>query len=172
MTDVSPFPSDVLDSAAAVLDRARQAGLRLAAAESCTGGLIAAALTDIAGCSDVVEGGAVTYSNTLKQTVLGVPEPLLRESGAVSKPVARAMAQGAVARLKADVAVAVTGIAGPGGGTADKPVGLVWIATARKGRATVAREHRFGDIGRTRVRMETVRAALRMLDAALDQAAP
>jgi nicotinamide-nucleotide amidase len=107
----------------------------LATAESCTGGLIAATLTAIAGSSDVVERGFVTYSNEAKMELLGVPAGLIGEHGAVSEPVARAMAEGALARSRADVAVAVTGVAGPGGGSADKPVGLVWFGLAQHGAA-------------------------------------
>ncbi len=132
------FPKAVRILAEEVLTAARQAGLKLATAESCTGGLVAGALTDIAGSSDVVERGFVTYSNQAKCDLLGVPVELLIAHGAVSEPVARAMAEGAVAHSAADVAVAVTGIAGPGGGTATKPVGLVHLACARKGRRHLA----------------------------------
>jgi len=121
---------------ARLLERLRGARLRLALAESCTGGMVAAALTDIAGSSDVVERGFVTYSNEAKAELLGVPMKLIREQGAVSERVAVAMAEGALARSHADLAVAVTGIAGPGGATADKPVGLVHLACARRGRTT------------------------------------
>lgn len=163
MTDASPYPADVQALAAEVLAAARAQGVRIVTAESCTGGLIAGALTEVAGSSDVVEGGVVTYSNALKQALLGVPEPLLREHGAVSGPVARAMAEGAAARLGAGLSVSVTGVAGPGGGTEAKPVGLVWFGSQRAGRPAVTREHRFGDLGRSAVRLESVRAALRLL---------
>lgn len=153
------FPKEILELTAAVLDRARHAQRKLATAESCTGGLIAAALTEIAGSSDVVERGFVTYSNEAKSELLGVPADLIRSEGAVSEPVARAMAEGAIARSGADVAVAVTGIAGPGGATASKPVGLVHIACARKGGATLHERHVFpGDRGA--VRLAAVGAAL------------
>jgi nicotinamide-nucleotide amidase len=125
----------LLDTAAALLDACRARGWMLATAESCTGGLIAATLTAIAGSSDVVERGFVTYSNEAKMELLGVPAGLIGEHGAVSEPVARAMAEGALARSRADVAVAVTGVAGPGGGSADKPVGLVWFGLAQHGAA-------------------------------------
>ena len=127
------FPPDLLSDAAALLDRLRAQGLRLATAESCTGGLIAALFTEIAGSSDVVERGFVTYSNAAKTELLGVSDELLARHGAVSEPVARAMVQGALAHSHADVAVSVTGVAGPGGGSDAKPVGLVHIAAMRKG---------------------------------------
>ena len=122
------------DAARRVLDAARARGVRIATAESCTGGLVAGALTAIAGSSDVVEAGVVTYSNAAKTALLGVPADLIARHGAVSAQTARAMAQGALERTGADLSVAVTGIAGPGGGTPDKPVGLVYFATAMNGR--------------------------------------
>ena len=125
------FPPHLLEMSASLLDRLRAANLKLATAESCTGGLVAGVLTEIAGSSDVVERGFVTYSNAAKMELLGVPEAMLAEHGAVSEPVARAMAQGALAHSHADVAVSVTGVAGPGGGSAAKPVGLVHIAAAQ-----------------------------------------
>lgn len=152
---------DLKALAARVLDRCREVGLHLATAESCTGGMIAAALTEIAGSSDVVERGFVTYSNEAKMELLGVAEDLLIDHGAVSEPVARAMAEGAVARSHAEIAVAVTGIAGPGGGTETKPVGLVHLAAARQGAATVHHAEVFsGD--RASVRGQTARKALAM----------
>jgi nicotinamide-nucleotide amidase len=126
------FDDAIKARATAVLDRYRAAGLKLATAESCTGGLIAAALTEIAGSSDVVERGFVTYSNEAKTELLGVPAALIAEKGAVSAEVAEAMAQGALAQSHADAAVSVTGIAGPGGGTAEKPVGLVYLGACRR----------------------------------------
>ena len=156
-----------MPSASELLDRMRAAKLTLATAESCTGGMVAAALTDIAGSSDVVERGFVTYSNEAKAELLGVPMALIRERGAVSEPVARAMAEGALARSRADVAVAVTGIAGPGGATADKPVGLVHLACARRGRATLHRRDLFpGD--RAAVRAASVAAAFALIAAQLE----
>lgn len=163
MTDGSPYPPDLQALAAEVLAQARAQGVRIVTAESCTGGLVAGALTEVPGSSDVVEGGVVTYSNGLKQHLLGVPEETLRTHGAVSEPVARAMAEGAAARLDAELSVAVTGVAGPGGGTEAKPVGLVWFGAHRAGRPVVTREHRFGDLGRSAVRLESVRAALLLL---------
>jgi nicotinamide-nucleotide amidase len=157
------FPPRLTELAATVLTEAKAAGLKIATAESCTGGLIAGLLTEIPGSSEVVERGFVTYSNEAKQDMLGVPEALLIAHGAVSEAVARAMAEGALHHASAEIAVAVTGVAGPGGGTADKPVGLVHIAAARKGGDRLHEEHRFGDIGRVQVRLKTVEAALRLL---------
>ena len=152
--------------ATAVLQTCRERGVMLATAESCTGGLVAAALTEIAGSSDVVDCGFVTYSNAAKTRMLGVPAALIARHGAVSAEVARAMAEGALAHSNAGIAVTVTGVAGPGGGTAQKPVGLVHIAVARTGADTQDDVHRFtGD--RSRVRRETVIAALRLLQATL-----
>ena len=161
------FPPNLVSQAEAILDDLRRRGLKLAAAESCTGGLVTAVLTEIAGSSDVVERGFVTYSNAAKHEVLGVPEAMLAEHGAVSEPVARAMADGALAHSGADVAVAVTGVAGPGGGTAAKPVGLVHFAAARRGGAVLHRECRFGDIGRSEVRLASVREALQLISRAV-----
>jgi nicotinamide-nucleotide amidase len=156
------FPKAVRILAEEVLTGARQAGLRLATAESCTGGLVAGALTDIAGSSDVVERGFVTYSNQATCDLLGVSVELLIAHGAVSEAVARAMAEGAIVHSSADVAVAVTGIAGPGGGTATKPVGLVHLACARKGGVTL-HERRIFTGDRAAVRMAAVRAALKLV---------
>jgi nicotinamide-nucleotide amidase len=122
-------------------ERMRAAGLRAATAESCTGGLVAGQITAVAGSSDWFERGFVTYSNEAKVELLDVPLPAIIQHGAVSEPVARAMAEGALARSRADVAVAVTGIAGPGGGSAAKPVGTVWFAWARRGAPTTSALH-------------------------------
>ena len=146
-----------------VLEAARARGLMVATAESCTGGLVAAALTEIAGSSDVVDRGFVTYSNAAKQELLGVPGELIQRHGAVSEPVARAMAEGALARSAAGVTVSITGIAGPSGGSAEKPVGLVWFATALKGAETLSVERRFGDLGRSGVRAAATDHALALL---------
>jgi nicotinamide-nucleotide amidase len=151
------------NAASALLDLCRRKRLTLATAESCTGGLVAGALTDIAGSSDVFDRGFVTYSNAAKQQILGVPAETLREHGAVSQPTAEAMARGALARSGADIAVAITGVAGPGGGTPEKPVGLVHFAAASRGGALTHREMRYGDIGRGEVRAKSVLEALRML---------
>jgi nicotinamide-nucleotide amidase len=166
------FPADLTQAAATLLDDLRGRGLKLATAESCTGGLISALLTEIAGSSDVVERGFVTYSNAAKHELLGVPEAMLAEHGAVSEPVARAMVQGALSHSRADVAVAVTGVAGPGGGSAAKPVGLVHIAAARRGGAVLHRECRFGDLGRSPVRIASVEAALQLVAHAAAGSAP
>lgn len=161
------FPDDIQALAAQVLDAARRRRITIATAESCTGGLVAGALTAIPGSSDVVIGGVVSYANQAKMALLDVDEGLLQTHGAVSEPVARAMAVGALKSLDADLSVAITGVAGPGGGTADKPVGLVHFATALKGHATTARRELFGDIGRDGVRLESVTVALGMLLARL-----
>jgi nicotinamide-nucleotide amidase len=152
---------DGLDALAAkLLEACRRAGLHLVTAESCTGGLIAGALTEIAGSSDVVERGLVTYSNAAKTELLGVPAALIETEGAVSEAVARAMAEGALVRTQAaELSLAVTGIAGPGGGSAAKPVGLVYLAAARRGRATICERHVFpGD--RRAIRLAAVERAL------------
>ena len=150
------------ERARAVLDACRSKGLRLATAESCTGGLIAASLTEIAGSSDVVERGFVTYSNDAKTELLGVPADVIAALGAVSEEVARAMAQGVLARAPVDLAVSVTGIAGPGGVTATKPVGLVFLGIARRGGAVRVERHVFpGD--RRAVRLASARRALELL---------
>jgi nicotinamide-nucleotide amidase len=160
------FPPDLLVRAAELVARYREAGLMAATAESCTGGLIAALLTEIPGSSSVLERGFVVYSNAAKEELLAVPAQTLAKHGAVSERTARAMAEGALAQSRAEVAVSVTGIAGPDGGTAAKPVGLVHFACARRGGPTVAREERFGDIGRDAVRLASVRVGLDLLEAA------
>jgi nicotinamide-nucleotide amidase len=148
--------------AADLLDACRQAGVRVATAESCTGGLIAAALTAIAGSSDVVERGFVTYSNAAKTELLGVAVALIERHGAVSEAVALAMAEGALARSHADIAVSVTGIAGPGGATGTKPVGLVHLGCARRGRTTLLEQRVFpGD--RSAVRERSVALAFELI---------
>jgi nicotinamide-nucleotide amidase len=157
------FADALLSQARDLLAAARQANARIVTAESCTGGLIAALLTEIPGSSDVVERGFVTYSNQAKQDLLGVPEELLRAHGAVSEPVCRAMAQGALKNAQAQFSIAVTGIAGPGGGSPDKPIGLVYIAAANQTGSVIVRECRFGDIGRSRVRLHTVEKAIELL---------
>lgn len=150
-----------------VLDRAKARGVLLATAESCTGGLVSAHLTEIAGSSVVVDRGFVTYSNEAKADMLGVDPALIEAHGAVSEPVARAMAEGAVKRSRAGLAVAITGVAGPGGGTDTKPVGLVWFALAGANRPTQSLERRFGDVGRARVRALSVETALTLFKRAL-----
>jgi nicotinamide-nucleotide amidase len=156
------FTPELLQQATALLAAARAKKLKITTAESCTGGLISALLTEVAGSSDVFERGFVTYSNQAKMDLLDVPEELLEANGAVSAPVAWAMAEGAIRKSRANIAVAVTGIAGPGGGSAEKPVGLVYIAVSN-GSDTQVTEHRFGDIGRSLVRRATVKVALDLL---------
>ncbi len=150
-------------AAVALLDLCKAKKLMIATAESCTGGLVAGALTDIAGSSAVVERGFVTYTNDAKQQMLGVPPMIIEKYGAVSRETAEAMAKGALAHSPADLAVSITGIAGPGGGTAAKPVGLVHFAAAPRGGPLIHRERRFGDIGRAEVRRLSVLEALSML---------
>src|SRR5690606_24960918 len=144
--------SEVAHAASEISKRLKAANLSLVTAESCTGGLIAAAITEIPGSSDVLERGYVTYSNPAKESNLGVPDAVLKKYGAVSEETARAMAEGALAHSKAGVAISVTGIAGPDGGTPEKPVGLVHFAAAKRGGLTLHREMRFGDLGRSEVR--------------------
>jgi nicotinamide-nucleotide amidase len=161
------FSSELLAQAEMLLALYRRAGLTLATAESCTGGLIAGCLTEIGGSSDVVERGFVTYSNAAKSELLDVPAALIESVGAVSAEVAAAMAQGALRHARADVAISATGIAGPGGGSADKPVGLVYLGVCRRGpnampMAPESVRHVFpGD--RSAVREATVAAALELL---------
>jgi nicotinamide-nucleotide amidase len=151
-----------LTDAEALLAACRAKGIMLATAESCTGGLIAAALTAIAGSSDVVDRGFITYSNEAKNEAIGVPMALIETHGAVSRQVAAAMAVGALARSQAAITVAVTGVAGPGGGTPEKPVGLVWFGLARTGSSAITDSRIFpGD--RTAIRAATVRHALKMI---------
>ena len=150
-------------AASRVLALCRARGLAIATAESCTGGLVAAALTAIAGSSDVVDCGFVTYSNAAKQAMLGVPAATLKRHGAVSAETAAAMAAGALKNSQADLSVAITGVAGPGGGTNEKPVGLVYFAAARRDGRQAARSRRYGKIGRTRVRQRSVGEALALL---------
>jgi len=162
--------NDPHDLPRAVLAACEAQGIMLATAESCTGGMIAAALTDIAGSSSVFDRGFVTYSNDAKMELIGVRPETLATHGAVSEATAREMAQGALARSKAGIAIAVTGVAGPGGGTQEKPVGLVWFGVARSGSPVKAEQRLFGDIGRDQVRRETVRVALELVLATLGQA--
>ncbi len=154
------FSPELLIQAETLLQQCRKRGLRLATAESCTGGLIAALLTEIPGSSDVFERGFVTYSNEAKMELLGVPREIIDTHGAVSEACARAMAEGALRHSRADIAVSVTGIAGPGGGSVEKPLGLVWMgcATAEK---VSAEKHQFAG-SRSEVRLKTVVEALKI----------
>lgn len=156
------FPEAMLADAVATLAYLRARGLMCATAESCTGGLIAGLLTAVPGSSDVVDRGHVTYSNRAKMEMLGVPEDMLAAHGAVSRETAEAMARGALARSASQVAVAVTGVAGPGGGSAGKPVGLVFLAATGPA-GTIVREKRFGPLSRDAIRLATVTEALALL---------
>ncbi len=147
-----------------LLDVCRARGLRVATAESCTGGLVAGALTEIPGSSDVVERGFVVYSNAAKETMLGVPAATLKRYGAVSEQTAIAMAAGALKNSQADLTVSITGIAGPGGGSKQKPVGLVHFAAAARDGRSLHRRRLFGKIGRRRVRERSVIQALALLE--------
>lgn len=153
------FGAELTATSEALLDLCRRKRILIATAESCTGGLIAGVLTSIAGSSDVVDGGFVTYSNGAKTAMIGVPSDLIARHGAVSSEVAKAMAEGALRHSRATLAISVTGIAGPGGATPGKPVGLVYIAAAAAGKCQV-RELKLGDAGRENVRLASVSAAL------------
>lgn len=157
------FPDRLVNLALLTLDDARQRKLKIVTAESCTGGLLAGLLTEIAGSSDVFERGYVTYSNRAKHEILGVAGDVLADYGAVSEPVARMMAEGALEASRANIAVAITGIAGPGGGTAMKPVGTVHFACARENRAVLHEMRQFGDIGRSAVREASLEVALELI---------
>lgn len=159
------FPDRIRNLGLLVSDEAAERRVKIATAESCTGGLIAALFTEFAGSSKVFERGFVTYSNNSKAEVLGVAGDVLADYGAVSEPVARLMAEGVMEASRANLAIAVTGIAGPGGGTPMKPVGTVHIACARENKAMMHEMLVLGDIGRYQVRMATVEAALNMIRA-------
>jgi nicotinamide-nucleotide amidase len=163
MMDSLRIDSRVIAQAAALLETCRERGVLLATAESCTGGLLAATLTAISGASDVVERGFVTYSNTAKSEMLGVPVWLIERHGSVSEDVARAMVGGVLTHSRATLAVAITGIAGPAGGTAEKPVGLVHLAAAKRDAPVKHERLSLGDIGRAEIRHESVRHALALL---------
>jgi nicotinamide-nucleotide amidase len=154
---------ELVARATELLDLCRTKGLKIAAVESCTGGLVAATLTEIAGSSDVFERGFVTYSNAAKEAMVGVTPATLARHGAVSRETAEAMAKGALTHAPVHLAVSITGIAGPGGAVPGKPVGLVHFAAASRGGRLVARERNYGDIGRTHVRRASVLEALAML---------
>lgn len=159
---------DLKETARSFLSEASRRGLKLATAESCTGGLISATVCRIPGCSAVLERGFVTYSNEAKTQMLGVPAELIAHKGAVSMEVALAMAEGALTHSLADITVAVTGIAGPDGGSPEKPVGMVHIAALRRDGRKLHAEKRFGDLGRENVQIETVAASLALLARLLD----
>jgi nicotinamide-nucleotide amidase len=153
--------------AAALLEQCRLHGVKIATAESCTGGMLAALLTSVPGSSDVFDCGFVTYSNEAKKRMLGISHEIIADYGSVSRECSLSMAQGAILESAATLAVSITGIAGPGGGTTGKPVGLVHIACARRNGATLHREERFGDIGREGVRTASIEVALVLLEAQL-----
>jgi len=163
MSDQLKIDARIIGEAGALLDACRAKGELIATAESCTGGLVAAALTAIPGSSDVFERGFVTYSNAAKSEMLGVPVWLIERHGAVSEDVARAMVGGALTHSRATIAVAVTGIAGPGGGTPEKPVGLVHFAAARRDEAVRHERVLYGDLGRAEIRRDSVARALVLL---------
>ena len=160
---MSIFPRRLIHLAELTLADAREANLKIVTAESCTGGLVAGLLTGIAGSSDIVERGFVVYSNEAKRDMLAVPGDLIADFGAVSEPVARAMAEGALKHSRGHISVSVTGIAGPGGGTPMKPVGLVHFGAARQGRSIIHEMQLFGDIGREEVRMKAIETALNLV---------
>lgn len=153
-------PHRIWDLAQRIVDKAGADGVMIAAAESCTGGMVAAAITDVPGASAVLDRGFVTYSNEAKAEMLGVPLALIARHGAVSGPVARAMAKGALERSRADIAVSITGVAGPSGGSARKPVGLVWFGLAAKGGAVRLERRVFADADRNLVRLRATETAL------------
>jgi nicotinamide-nucleotide amidase len=157
------FPLEIVTLARLLVDEARQRSLRIVTAESCTGGLVAGAICSVSGASDVFDRGFVTYSNRAKQEILGIPGDLIADLGAVSEPVARMMAEGALEASNAHLAVAITGVAGPGGGTRMKPVGTVHIATARANEGLQHREEFFAEETREGVQLAAVQAALQAL---------
>lgn len=160
---MSLFAEGILKQAEAVIRQYTAHGRQIATAESCTGGMIAGALTEISGSSAVVDRGFITYSNEAKMDLLGVMPATLERFGAVSRETALQMVRGALFRSRADAAVAVTGIAGPGGGSDDKPVGLVHLAAMRRDGTLLHRQMRYGDLGRDGIRAATIRTALDML---------
>ncbi len=166
MTDILHNIADesLVVRATALVHACAGLGLTIATAESCTGGLLAGLLTEVPGSSAVLERGFVTYSNAAKTDMLGVPAELIQQYGSVSAPVAGAMAEGAIAHSRAHIAVAVTGVAGPGGGSADKPVGLVHFARSERGGATHRHEKRFNDNGRAGIRRAALDFALSLLE--------
>lgn len=164
---MSTLPAILAETARELVELAREAKVTLATAESCTGGLVASAITEIAGSSAVLERGFVTYSNAAKAESLAVPVAAIAQHGAVSEEVARAMAEGALFNSHATIAVSITGIAGPGGGSEEKPVGLVWFGLARHGGATLSERHVFHHLDRYGVREAAALEALRLLTEAV-----
>jgi len=161
------FEPEIIARAASILQRARAQNLKIATAESCTGGLVAALFTEIPGSSATFDRGFVVYSNAAKHDMLGVPAELIETHGAVSAQTACAMAEGALAHSQADIAIAITGVAGPGGGSAEIPVGLVHFASARAGAPTMPVEMRYGDMGRANVRRAALESALDLIESRL-----
>ena len=157
------FSLEIETNARLLVDEARERSLRIVTAESCTGGLVSAAITSVSGSSEVFDRGLITYSNRAKQDLLGIAGDLIADYGAVSEPVARMMAEGALENSNAHVSVAITGVAGPTGGTEMKPVGLVHFATCRSNQSVMHRVERFGEIGREEIQMAAVQIALEML---------
>lgn len=166
------FPEDLYAAAKALLDDLQRHELLVVTAESCTGGLLSGLLTEIPGASGMVERGFVTYSNASKTELLGVPADLIDRHGAVSAEVAQAMANGALRRTPVHIALSITGIAGPDGGSAEKPVGLVYIAVAARGETTRVRECRFGNIDRRDVRLASLREAIELMASAVKPGIP
>ncbi len=166
------FDRETIMAVKDVLDAARERGLMIATAESCTGGLVATAFTEVPGSSTVFERGFVTYSNEAKMELLGVSAETLAAHGAVSEQTAREMAEGALKHSRADITVAITGIAGPGGGSDEKPVGLVHFACAARDGETIALMKLFGDIGRAEVRFQALHAALDLLRMQMEENYP
>ena len=164
MTHKPKSDEEMRAAAERVLELCRNKNFTLATAESCTGGLVAVTITDIPGSSDVFDRGIVTYSNDAKQMLLGVPKAMLDEYGAVSAPVARAMAEGVIRATNTQLGVSITGIAGPDGGSEEKPIGLVFVGGAIADGAHHVRECRFGDLGRSEVRRRSVIAAFALLE--------
>lgn len=166
------FPEDLYEAANALLTELQRHALLVVTAESCTGGLLCGLLTEIPGSSGMVERGIVTYSNAAKTELLGVPAELIDRHGAVSEEVARAMADGALQRTPAHIALSITGIAGPDGGSPAKPVGLVYMGVAARGATTRVRECRFGNIGRREVRLQSLREAIALMASAIEPGLP
>ena len=164
------YTPELIEKAESLLALCRSKNLHIAVAESCTGGLVAGVLTEIAGSSDVFDRGFVTYSNLAKRDLLGVPGDMLADYGAVSEQVAIAMAEGVLNHAPVELSASITGVAGPGGGSPMKPVGHVQFASARRGHATIHQVHNFGDLGRSAIRLRAVVVALEMMRAQAKQA--
>lgn len=162
------FPDHLIMGARLIIGDCEDKRLKIVTAESCTGGLVAGCLTEIPGSSKVVERGFVVYSNRAKEDILDIPGDLIADAGAVSEAVVRMMAESALKESRANIAIAITGVAGPDGGTRLKPVGTVHFAAARENRAIMHEMHQFGDIGRTEVRIRSIEVAFEMLRRMID----